>query len=84
VYGRMRWEEPAPTMTGGFLTMGQGRFVHPKRRRTITAHEGARIQFIPDFFDFSSLADSRALLTETIGNAVPPKLSYVIALELMR
>lgn len=84
VYGRMRWDDPAPTMTGGFLTMGQGRFVHPRRRRTITAHEAARIQFIPDFFDFSSLADNRGVLTETIGNAVPPKLSYVLGLELMR
>jgi DNA (cytosine-5)-methyltransferase 1 len=84
VYGRMRWEEPAPTMTGGFLTMGQGRFVHPKRRRTITAHEAARIQFIPDFFDFSSLSDNKSVLAETIGNAVPPKLSYVLGLELMR
>ncbi len=84
VYGRMRWEEPAPTMTGGFLTMGQGRFVHPKRRRTITAHEAARIQFIPDFFDFSPLSDNKSVLAETIGNAVPPKLSYVLGLELMR
>jgi DNA (cytosine-5)-methyltransferase 1 len=84
VYGRMRWEEPAPTMTGGFLTMGQGRFVHPKRRRTITPHEAARIQFIPDFFDFSPLSDNKSVLAETIGNAVPPKLSYVLGLELMR
>jgi DNA (cytosine-5)-methyltransferase 1 len=84
VYGRMRWEDPAPTMTSGFLTMGQGRFVHPKRRRTITPHEAARIQFIPDFFDFSPLGDNRGALTEAIGNAVPPKLSYVLALELLR
>jgi len=84
VYGRMRWEDPAPTMTGGFSTMGQGRFVHPRRRRTITPHEAARIQFIPDFFDFSPIGDNKGVLTETIGNAVPPKLSYVLALELLR
>lgn len=84
VYGRMYWEEPAPTITGGFDTMGRGRFVHPRRRRTITAHEAARIQFIPDFFDFSPLRDARSALTEAIGNAVPPKLSYVLALELLR
>jgi DNA (cytosine-5)-methyltransferase 1 len=84
VYGRMRWDEPAPTMTSGFATMGQGRFVHPKRRRTITPHEAARIQFIPDFFDFSPLGENRGALAEAIGNAVPPKLSYVLALELLR
>jgi DNA (cytosine-5)-methyltransferase 1 len=38
VYGRMRWEDPAPTMTGGFSTMGQGRFVrHAPQSRIITA-----------------------------------------------
>jgi len=84
VYGRMRWEEPAPTLTGGFATMGQGRFVHPKRRRTLTPHEAARVQFIPDFFDFSPIRDNKRVLTDTIGNAVPPKLSYVLALELLR
>jgi DNA (cytosine-5)-methyltransferase 1 len=84
VYGRMKWEDPAPTLTGGFDTMGRGRFVHPKRRRTITPHEAARIQGIPDFFDFSALKGLRTALVETIGNAVPPKLSYVLALELMR
>jgi DNA (cytosine-5)-methyltransferase 1 len=84
VYGRMRWDDPAPTLTSGFSTMGQGRFVHSKRRRTITPHEAARVQFIPDFFDFSPISDNKSILTDTIGNAVPPKLSYVLALELLR
>lgn len=84
VYGRMKWEEPAPTITGGFDTMGQGRFVHPKRRRTLTPHEGARLQFIPDFFDFGPASEFSGPLVEIIGNAVPPKLSYVLALEMMR
>src|ERR1051326_926514 len=83
VYGRMSWLEAAPTITSGYQTMGRGRFVHPKRRRTITAHEAARLQFIPDFVDFSVVAE-RSSLGTLIGNAVPPKLSYVIGLELMR
>src|SRR5207248_3050927 len=85
VYGRMRWTSPAPTITCGFVTMGCGRFVHPSRRRTITPHEAARIQYIPDFFDFSpAVQKSRGSALELIGNAVPPKLSYVFALELLR
>lgn len=83
VYGRMSWQEPAPTITGGYDTMGRGRFVHPKRRRTITAHEAARLQFIPDFVDFSTIQE-RSSLGRLIGNAVPPKLSYVLGLELLR
>jgi DNA (cytosine-5)-methyltransferase 1 len=83
VYGRMNWLEAAPTITSGYQTMGRGRFVHPKRRRTITPHEAARLQFIPDFVDFSSVVE-RSGLGRLIGNAVPPKLSYVLGLELMR
>lgn len=82
VYGRMWEEEPAPTITTGFPYMGQGRFVHPTDRRTITPHEAARLQFFPDRFDFGQR--SRAAYKRLIGNAVPPKLTYVLALQLLR
>ncbi|WP_457307088.1 DNA cytosine methyltransferase, partial [Polaromonas sp. P5_E6] len=36
MYGRLKNDEPAQTITSGFGSMGQGRFVHPNRRRTIT------------------------------------------------
>ena len=71
------------TITTGFMCMGQGRFVHPKKQRTLTAREAARLQFIPDFLDFGE-KNGVALLAEAIGNAVPPKLTYVLALELLR
>ena len=74
VYGRMKWEEPAPTITGGFQTPGRGRFVHPKRRRVLTPHEAARIQGFPDWFDFASPSGdalNRTLLGKWIGDAVP-------------
>ncbi len=83
VYGRMYPDRPAPTITSGFFTMGQGRFVHPNRRSTLTAHEAARVQFFPDWFDWSPM-DTRASISKGIGNAVPPKLSYVFALEAFR
>src|SRR5262244_3824755 len=43
-------DTPAQTITSGFLSMEQGRYVVPSQRRTITPHEAARLQFIPDFF----------------------------------
>jgi len=82
VYGRMHWDQPSPTLTTGFGTMGRGRFVHPLRRRTITPHEAARIQFFPDFFNFGS--GSRTLIQKVIGNAVPPKLGYALGVHLLR
>jgi DNA (cytosine-5)-methyltransferase 1 len=83
VYGRIRPNEPAQTITSGFLSMGQGRYVHPTQRRTITPHEAARLQFIPDFFSFASVS-RRTALAEMIGNAVPSKLAYVLGVELLR
>lgn len=82
VYGRMQWDRPAQTITTGFGSTGQGRNVHPSRRRTITPHEAARLQFFPDFFDFGDTG--RAALQEMIGNAVPPKMAYVLTVDLLR
>ena len=82
MYGRLHWDRPAQTITTGFGSMGQGRFVHPKSARTITPHEAARLQFIPDFFSFDG--HRRGAVAEMIGNGVPPKLSYLIALEVLR
>ncbi len=80
VYGRMYWNRPVQTITTGFRCMGQGRFVHPRQPRTITPHEAARLQFIPDFVDFSGLRATS--VAKLIGNAVPPKLLYGIGLAL--
>lgn len=81
VYGRMRPDRPAPTITGGFGSTGQGRFVHPLRRRTLTPHEAARVQFFPDWFNFGD--SGRRHLQKLIGNAVPTKLGYVLGLALI-
>lgn len=76
IYGRLRWDEPAQTITSGFYSMCMGRYVHPSRRRTLTAHEAARLQFFPDYFSFEA-AEKRTALAQIIGNAVPPKLAFV-------
>ncbi len=81
VYGRMWWDRPAPTITGGFACCGQGRFVHPLCERTLTPHEAARVQYFPDFFDFGSL--SVTAIRKAIGNAVPARAGYVVALPLL-
>lgn len=72
MYGRLRWDLPAQTITTGFGSMGQGRYVHPQRPRTLTPHEGARLQTFPDWFQFGE--SRRGVLAKAIGNAVPPLL----------
>ena len=83
MYGRLHFDEPAQTITTGFCSPGQGRYIHPSLPRTLTAHEAARLQFFPDFFDFS-VVPFRNALARMIGNAVPMKLSYVFAFNLLQ
>lgn len=82
VYGRMRWDKPASTITTRFVTPGCGRFIHPLERRTLTLHEGARVQGFPDSFDFlvPDQEPVRQKLTRVIGNAVPPRMGFVVGI----
>lgn len=83
VYGRLHWNRPAPTITTGFGTPGQGRYIHSLRRRVITPQEAARIQGFPDWFDFapSEIPLKRKNLAKWIGDAVHPILGYTAALS---
>ena len=84
VYGRMRKDEPAPTITTGFMSPGRGRYVHPTRRRVLTPREAARFQGFPDSYIFSPKSlepPSRAKLAKWIGDAVPMPLGYAAALS---
>lgn len=75
-YGRLCWDEQAPTITTRFDTPAGGRFIHPTEDRTLTPREAARIQSFPDDFVFYG---SKTSVCKQIGNAVPPKVSYFLA-----
>lgn len=75
-YGRLCWDEKAPTITTRFDTPAGGRFIHPDENRTLSPREAARIQSFPDDFVFYG---SRTSMCKQIGNAVPPKISYFLA-----
>lgn len=81
VYGRMRWEKPAPTMTTQCTGLGNGRFGHPEQNRAITAREAALIQTFPREYKFFADEENVSIVKASryIGNAVPPKLGFVIA-----
>lgn len=72
VYGRMRWDAVAPTLTTGCTDVTRGRFAHPQENRAITLREAARLQTFPDDYKF---AGSRSEIAAQIGNAVPIELA---------
>jgi DNA (cytosine-5)-methyltransferase 1 len=81
VYGRMKWNEPAPTMTTHCTGLGNGRFGHPEQDRAITLREAALFQTFPMEYKFFESLDKfyPSIVCRQIGNAVPPKLGQVIA-----
>ena len=81
VYGRMKWDEPAPTMTTQCTGLGNGRFGHPEQDRAISLREAAIFQTFPmDYKFFSSVETMNpSIICRHIGNAVPPMLGRVIA-----
>jgi len=86
VYGRMSWDQPAPTITTQFYGFGNGRFGHPEQDRAITLREGAILQSFP--LDFKFAARGKRVnfreIGRLIGNAVPPKLARAIGDEIIR
>lgn len=81
VYGRMRWDAPSPTLTGGCTNLTKGRFAHPSQRRSITLREAMRIQTFPRK---TVLEGTRDCMQLQVGNAVPPLLARQIAEVVLR
>jgi len=80
VYGRMSWNKPSPTITTQFYSFGTGRFGHPEQDRALSLREGALLQTFPKYYDFieSNGKNTFTALGTHIGNAVPPRLGYII------
>ena len=72
VYGRMVWDEPAPTITGGCINPSKGRFLHPDQPRAITLREAALLQSFPPGYRFP-LEHGKYRAADLIGNALPPR-----------
>jgi len=79
VYGRMRWNDPAPTITTQCTTLGTGRFGHPSQNRAISLREAALLQSFPRDYKFAEDGQiSMRHLAKHIGNAVPVLLGCAI------
>ncbi len=80
VYGRMRWDEPGPTMTTQCVGLGNGRFGHPEQDRAISLREAALLQTFPIDYEFTDPDEPfyTKHVAKFIGNAVPVRLGAVI------
>ncbi len=83
VYGRMAWDDVAPTITGGCHQPSKGRYIHPQENRAITLREAALLQTFPKKYKFS-LSNGKGSVALMIGNALPPEFIRKQALVLVK
>ncbi|AEV64275.1 DNA cytosine methyltransferase [Pseudomonas ogarae] len=87
VYGRMRGDEPSPTMTTLCYGFGNGRFGHfdERQNRAISLREAATLQSFPDDYKFMPPEKiTFKAVGRMIGNAVPVRLGEIIGLSIQR
>ena len=80
-YRRYHRNEIAGTITAAFKPENAGVW-HPTLKRVFSVREVARIQSFPDWYDFKGKTIKSKY--EQIGNAIPPRLAYEIALEIRK
>ena len=77
VYGRMVWDQPSPTITGGCTTFSKGRFGHPEANRTISVREAALLQTFP--LDYVFDTPYMDYVCDIIGNALPCEFARILS-----
>ena len=87
-YGRMQWNNPAPTITTQFCYYSCGRFGHPEKNRAITVREAALLQsFKSEYILFDTREKHHPKIKDLarhIGNAVPPELGKFIGKSIIK
>jgi DNA (cytosine-5)-methyltransferase 1 len=76
VWGRMDYDKPANTIRCSFQNASKGRYIHPTANRVISLREGARLQGVPDHWQFHG---DRTSIARQIGNGVPIPLAEAVA-----
>ena len=86
VYGRIKWDDIAPTITTRFCNYGSGRYGHPEQDRALSLREGAILQSFPAQYQFVAPGEKVSLMRigRYIGNAVPPALAFAIGNSILQ
>ena len=83
VYGRIDWEDVAPTITRSSHNPSKGRFVHPFEDRGLTIYESMLLQGFPRSYIFPpNLGIGK--LSSMIGEALPPPLARAQAIHIRK
>ncbi len=76
-YRRMKWDEPARTLTQNFIYEASDNKIHPSQNRVLSVHEALIVQTVSRYhyrFDIAGARISNARIAEVLGESVPPYL----------
>lgn len=76
VWGRIDPDKPVNTLRCAFQNPSKGRYIHPTEDRVLSLREGARLQGVPDNWDF---VGRNYPVARQIGNGVPVPLANAVA-----
>lgn len=86
-YKRMRWDEPASTLTQNFQYACSDNKLHPSQSRVLSLYEGLVLQSIAEY-DYSFCVDGKTcsdgLIRDTIGESVPPRVIDMICANIIK
>ena len=80
-YKRMRWDEPASTLTQNFQYACSDNKLHPSQSRVLSLYEGLVLQTISNYdfsFDIQGKQCKDGLIRDTIGESVPPLITDIV------
>ena len=81
-YKRMKWDEPASTLTQNFQYVSSDNKIHPEQNRVLSIYEGLILQTINQYpfkFHINGKLARDGLIRDTIGESVPPKIIDIIS-----
>ncbi|MBN8987457.1 MAG: DNA cytosine methyltransferase [Rhizobiales bacterium] len=80
-WGRLDPDEPANTIRCEFQNPSKGRYLHPYKDRVLSLREGARLQGVPDDWEFDGKPYP---IARQIGNGVPISLAAAVGRSIFR
>ncbi|MGB4116023.1 MAG: DNA cytosine methyltransferase [Polaromonas sp.] len=85
-YRRMKWDEPARTLTQNFIYEASDNKIHPTQDRVLSIYEAMVLQTISRYdyqFCAGGVDISPAKIAEVIGESVPPYLFQKICMMML-
>lgn len=86
-YKRMRWDEPANTLTQNFQFASSDKKLHPSQNRVLSLYEAIILQTISEYpysFTIHGKMVKDGLIRDTIGESVPPKVMDQICQQIIK